>query len=292
MKSVQGYRVTVKFKDGTKDMVYEYRNEDIADSVIRTYSGHPSVLSVKKEEIGINDLDKLTSKELKKIAKEFKVANWWNLAKADLIKGIETAKAEKNKSEDNIEIAEPIVGKNIASGAKIETEETETEKSETAEPMKMSEVIKVLENIFDKLNIIYFNNSLPKAVITVQSAPHAYGHCSVEKIWETDSTVMYEINLSAEFINRPIKDTAAALCHEMVHLYCLEKGIADTSQNGRYHNKNFKTETEARNLIVTYDRTNGYSKTEPTEAFTVKLAEAGIDMTINLVRTVPAKIMY
>lgn len=290
MNSVRGYRVTVKFKDGTKDMVYEYRNEDIADSVVRTYSEHPSVLSVKKEEIGINDLDKLTSKELKKIAKEFKVANWWNLAKADLIKGIETAKDEKNKSEDNIETAEPIAEETIASGTNIEIEETE--KSKTAEPTKMSEVIEVLENIFDKLNIIYFNNSLPKAVITVQSAPHAYGHCSVEKIWETDSTVMYEINLSAEFINRPIKDTAAALCHEMVHLYCLEKGIADTSQNGRYHNKNFKIEAEARNLILTYDRTNGYSKTAPTEAFTVKLAEAGIDMTINLVRTVPAKIMY
>ncbi len=271
MNSVRGYRVTVKFKDGTKDMVYEYRNEDIADSVVRTYRGHSSVLNVKKEKLEITDLDKMTSKELKKIAKEHKVANWWNLSKANLIKGIEAARIGNFEAGDGeIQPAEAV----------------------NREPVKMSEVIEVLENIFDKLNMLYFCNSLPKAVITVQSAPHAYGHCSVEKIWETDSTVMYEINLSAEFINRPIKDTAAALCHEMVHLYCLEKGIADTSQKGRYHNKNFKAEAEARNLILTYDRTNGYSQTEPTETFTTKLAEAGIDMTINLVRTVPAKIMY
>lgn len=295
MNSIRGYKVTVKFKDGTKDMVYEYRNEDIADSVVRTYSEHPSVLNVKKEKLEITDLDKMTSKELKKIAKDLKVTNWWNLSKANLIKGIEAANAEKTESEENTEIAEPMTEDSIEvndeSKESIEPD-IEAMKSKTAEPVKMSEVIKILEDIFDKLNMLYFSNSLPKAVITVQSAPHAYGHCSVEKIWETDSTVMYEINLSAEFINRPIKDTAAALCHEMVHLYCLEKGIADTSQKGRYHNKNFKAEAEARNLILTYDRTNGYSQTEPTEAFMTKLAGAGIDTTINLVRTVPAKIMY
>lgn len=287
MNSVRGYRVTVKFKDGTKDIVYEYRNEDIADSVVRTYSEHPSVLSVKKEKLEITDLDKMTSKELKKIAKEHKVANWWNLSKANLIKGIEAANAEKTESEENTEIAEPMTEDSIEvndeSKESIEPD-TETMKSKTAEPMKMSETVKTLETIFDKLNGIYFNNSLPKAVITVQSTPSTYGHCSTKKIWETDSTVMYEINLGAEFINRPIQNTAVTLCHEMIHLYCLENDIADTSQKGRYHNKNFKNEAEARDLVLTYDRANGYSKTEPSEVFTNKLAEAGIDMTIKLAR--------
>lgn len=235
----------------------------------------------------MKDLNEMKSVELKQLAKSLKVPNWWNLSKANLIKGIE----ETGESQ----LVEAGAGglQSVGTG-NVETQPVGTGNGELKinTPMKISEVIKTLENIFDKLNMIYFDNSLPKAVITVQSAPHAYGHCSVEKIWETDSTIMYEINLSAEFINRPIQYTSASLCHEMIHLYCLEKGIADTSQKGRYHNKNFKAEAEARDLVLTYDRTNGYSKTEPTEAFTAKLTEAGIDTMINLVRTFPAKIMY
>lgn len=45
-----GYRVTVKFNDGTKDMVYEYRNEKIADSVVKRYIRQSFVASVCKDE--------------------------------------------------------------------------------------------------------------------------------------------------------------------------------------------------------------------------------------------------
>lgn len=40
-----------------------------------------------------------------------------------------------------------------------------------AEPMKMSDVITKLEGLFDLLNRVYFENALPKPVITVQSTP-------------------------------------------------------------------------------------------------------------------------
>jgi hypothetical protein len=55
------------------------------------------------------------------------------------------------------------------------------------------------------------------------------------------------------------------MCHEMVHLYCLVNEIQDTCQKGRYHNKTFKA--EARDLEIGYDRTVGFSHTNPTEAF-------------------------
>ena len=156
-----------------------------------------------------------------------------------------------------------------------------------AEAMRMSETIKSLEDIFDKLNAIYFEGKLPKPVITVQTTPKAYGHCSTKKIWKSENEGMYEINLGAEFINRPKEQTCATLLHEMVHLYCNENDIRDTCQNGRYHNKAFSTECEARDLVVEYDRANGYAHTSPTDAFKQKIAEAGIDLTVRFARIMP-----
>ena len=157
-----------------------------------------------------------------------------------------------------------------------------------ADPMKMSETIAALEDIFDKLNAIYFEGKLPKPVITVQTTPKAYGHCSTKKIWKAGETEgMYEINLGAEFINRQKEQTCATLLHEMVHLYCNENEISETCQKGRYHNKTFKTECEARDLEVEYDRANGYAHTIPTEAFKAKLTEAGVDLTVRFARIMP-----
>ena len=153
-----------------------------------------------------------------------------------------------------------------------------------AEAMRMSETIKSLEDIFDKLNAIYFEGKLPKPVITVQTTPKAYGHCSTKKIWKSENEGMYE---SAEFINRPTEQTCATLLHEMVHLYCNENDIRDTCQNGRYHNKAFSTECEARDLVVEYDRANGYAHTSPTDAFKQKIADAGIDLTVRFARIMP-----
>lgn len=218
----------------------------------------------------MKNLNEMTSKELKEMAKGLKVANWWNLKKSELIAGIEAA---SNLGAPSEETDAPII---------IE--------GTVAEPMKMSDTINVLEDMFDKLNGIYFEGSLPKPVITVQSTPKAYGHCSTKKIWKADEEAMYEINLGAEFINRPIQETAATLTHEMIHLYCIVNEIADTCQNGRYHNKTFKLEAEARDLEVGYDRANGYTHTTPTETFANKLTEAGVDATIKFARIFKAPV--
>lgn len=160
---------------------------------------------------------------------------------------------------------------------------------EQDKPMKMSETITALEVLFDKLNDIYFEGKLPKPVITVQSSPKAYGHCTTKQIWKSEDSAMYEINLGAEFINRPMANTAATLCHEMVHLYCLVNEIQDTCQKGRYHNKAFKAEAESRDLNIEYDRAIGYSITSPTEAFIEKLNNSGFDMSIRFARVTPQK---
>ena len=127
----------------------------------------------------------------------------------------------------------------------------------------------------------------PGAVVTVQSTPKAYGHCSTKKIWKSENDGQYEINIGAEFLNRPSANTAATMCHEMVHLYCLVNEIQDTCQKGRYHNKTFKAEAEARDLEIGYDRTVGFSHTNPTEAFKKTLEDNGFVLEVPFARVMP-----
>lgn len=159
-----------------------------------------------------------------------------------------------------------------------------------APQMKLSAVVKKLEDCFDLLNDLYFEGTLERPVITVQSIPKAYGHCSTKQIWKTETEAYYEINIGAEYLNRPSENTAATMCHEMVHLYCRMNDINETCQKGRYHNKTFKLEAEARDLEIRYDRAIGYSLTTPTETFKEKLREAGFALVVPFARyTVEAK---
>ena len=126
---------------------------------------------------------------------------------------------------------------------------------------------KRLEDAYGVFNREYFNGELPMVMITIQSSLKAYGHCTTKKIWASGSDRYYELNLSAEYLSRPIENVLATLVHEMVHICCMETGIKDTSNNGRYHNKRFKTEAEMRDLKIAYAPTIGWSVTEPTEVF-------------------------
>lgn len=135
---------------------------------------------------------------------------------------------------------------------------------------------KRLEDAYGVFNREYFNGELPMVMITIQSSLKAYGHCTTKKIWASGSDRYYELNLSAEYLSRPIENVLATLVHEMVHIYCMETGIKDTSNNGRYHNKRFKTEAEMRDLKIAYAPTIGWSVTEPTEGFIRNLKAWGL----------------
>lgn len=144
----------------------------------------------------------------------------------------------------------------------------------------------LLEDLFDLLNRELFNNELPKAVITIQSSKRCYGYITTQKVWnnDVDGESFYEICISAEYLNRNIENVAATLCHEMVHLYCMVKHISDTSQGGRYHNKNFKAEAEKRLLIIEYRKYIGYSETTPSDRFIKMLTENGYTENMNYYR--------
>lgn len=146
----------------------------------------------------------------------------------------------------------------------------------------LAEHITYFEQACNLLNKRFFEGTLSKVIITIQSSPKTYGHFTTGRIWVTDTqgNGHYEINLSAEYINRPIENTLATLLHEMVHQYCAENNIKDTSRGGTYHNKRFATECEKRGLHISYDKKIGWSITEPAEDLIDYIEESDLRSTI------------
>jgi hypothetical protein len=229
----------------------------------------------------IKDIDTGETKEISMVT----LRRWWKLVDDENIdceqNASETAELDKDTPADldentdfeNTECAQDV--------------NDNTQAADSA-PLALSEVVDKLEKLFDMLNGIYFESALPRPIITVQSTPKTYGHCSSQKIWssgvENEGEAYYEINIGAEYLNRQSEATAATMCHEMVHLFCRENGLKETCQGVRYHNKVFKAEAEKRDLQVNYDRSIGYSQTIPTDAFIAKLREAGYALEIPFAR--------
>lgn len=66
-----------------------------------------------------------------------------------------------------------------------------------------------LNKVFKLINEEYFNNELEVPTITIQSTVGAYGHVSVNKVWHNDTEATHELNLSADYLNRPIENIVA-----------------------------------------------------------------------------------
>lgn len=116
------------------------------------------------------------------------------------------------------------------------------------ETTKMSRAVSQLEHIYNNLNADFFAGELPVPIITVQSKPGTYGHCTTAKVWQRKDGGAYELNIAAEVLNYPIEETLDTMLHEMVHLYCRENGIKEVSRGGKYHNGKFKAVAETHGL--------------------------------------------
>ena len=124
-----------------------------------------------------------------------------------------------------------------------------------------------LNKVFDLLNQEFFEGSLSRPTITIQSTPKAYGHFSLrEDTWISKLGGTHEINIGAGTLSRPIEDVAATLLHEMVHYYNHVHGVPDCSRGNTYHNQNFKTSAEAHGLAVTRSEKYGWSRTAPSDS--------------------------
>ena len=140
-----------------------------------------------------------------------------------------------------------------------------------------------LNKIFDLLNQEFFESTLSRPTITIQSTPKAYGHFSLrDDTWISKLGNTHEINIGAGTLARPIENVAATLLHEMVHYYNYENGIQDCSRGNTYHNRRFKEAAEARGLLVTHSDTYGWSHTEPGDALLDFVLENGLtDILLN-----------
>ena len=131
---------------------------------------------------------------------------------------------------------------------------------------KYIESVKYLSSLYDFLNGQFFNGTLDKPVITIQqdASNKAFGWFSVKKVWkETDNDDgQNEINLSAQFLNRPIRQIAATLLHELCHQWAQTNNLQDCSRSGSYHNKIFKRIAETHGLNVEFIKGLGYAHTE------------------------------
>ena len=98
----------------------------------------------------------------------------------------------------------------------------------------LSYLIAKTEAMFDLFNHHFYNDELTRPAITVSpdGGRGAYGWFSVYEIWQASGEAYREINICAEYIDRPISDVAATMLHEMAHLYNLTHEIKDVSDNG------------------------------------------------------------
>lgn len=133
-----------------------------------------------------------------------------------------------------------------------------------------------LEGLYNHFNAKLFEGRLPSIALTIQTKgrKNAYGWCTLGQVWQQQEKIkngdeekidvkdFYEINMSAEYMNRGAYDVTSTLLHEMVHLSNLCRGIKDCNPKTQNHNTNFKEEAERIGLIVEKVEKRGWAYTE------------------------------
>lgn len=128
----------------------------------------------------------------------------------------------------------------------------------------IAEASACLMNAFNQINEKFYNNELEKPIITIKEGAkkHAFGWIEVKKNWKQGEKERHEINISGDYLDRPINEIIATLMHEMVHLYCIMNKIKDTTRANIYHNRKFKEVAENHGLSIEYNEHIGFSITK------------------------------
>ena len=85
------------------------------------------------------------------------------------------------------------------------------------------QTIEWLGRLYDYVNSKLFKNELERPVITVQADERnrAYGWFTCGKVWKENEQDdgQFEINMSAQFLNRSVEEIAGTLIHEMCRIH-------------------------------------------------------------------------
>src|SRR5215218_2839828 len=111
---------------------------------------------------------------------------------------------------------------------------------------------------------------VPEAVLVVASGAEGkrlnLGHFAPHR-WQVHGTDHHEVLVGGEGLHRGPTDVLGTLLHEAAHSLAQARGIADTSRQGRYHNRRYATLAHELGLNVTIQPPIGWSATtvpEPT----------------------------
>jgi curved DNA-binding protein CbpA len=130
-----------------------------------------------------------------------------------------------------------------------------------------SRILKVLEDIW--LEIRRWHPDIPPVVIIIASGTDGknprWGYHAPGR-WNVAGEQRTEIMISGEGLRRAPREVLATLLHEAAHVLAHERGIKDTSRQGRYHNKQFKICAEELGLAVEHDDRTGWSASTITPA--------------------------
>ena len=156
------------------------------------------------------------------------------------------------------------------------------------------ETVTYLSKMYDFFNEKLFGGALTKPVITISpdEKNKAFGWITRDKLWKENENDegMYEINLSAQFLNRPGSEIASTLIHEMSHQFAKVNQLKDTARSGSFHNKLFKRIAEEHGLNVELNGGRGWAVTTLKES-TKRLLEDFIEQNpmIPVYREMPIK---
>jgi curved DNA-binding protein CbpA len=110
---------------------------------------------------------------------------------------------------------------------------------------------------------------IPAVVIILASGTESrqprWGHFASGR-WYVEHDQRAEVMISGEALRLTPAEVLAVILHEAAHALACARGIKDTSRQGRYHNKHFKTHAEQLGLAVEHDQRNGWSASKITDA--------------------------
>lgn len=180
------------------------------------------------------------------------------------------------------------------------------------------ETVAYLGKLYDYLNEKIFRNELTKPVVTIQLdvKNKVNGWMTTEKVWKRKDEVCancatcedtdcprdgllhencreiverenYELNITAQGLNRPVKEIAETLLHELCHQYAIVHNLRDCSRFGKYHNKLYRQIAESHGLICKYDSKTGFSETILTKETEKLIAEFIKENGENLIYRLP-----
>jgi hypothetical protein len=151
---------------------------------------------------------------------------------------------------------------NAGSGNRTGTGSANGTRAQAASP-----ILKVLEDTW--LEIRRRHPDIPPAVIIIASGTGGkyprWGHHAPGR-WNVAGQQYAEVMISGEGLYRTPREVLVTLLHEAAHALAHERGLKDTSRQGRYHNKQFKTLAEELGLTVTHDDRTGWSAATITPA--------------------------